>query len=192
MGIQGSRALFTLLVLTLVAAPGCVDETIILRDPDLYGELPAAAGGFIGYTDAGAQLTVCGNCHVEKQGDWLATKHAGAWSGLQESGHASEACEGCHTTGELGNAAVEVAGHNATRDPRYQDVQCEACHGAGLVREPTTAWHTAVRGWRVRRQYPLSLSHTHTHVCVCVGGGGALPAHGMHVCRYMPRNTRPY
>ena len=143
MGIQGSRALFTLLALTLFAAPGCVDETIILRDPDLYGELPAAAGGFIGYTDAEAQLTVCGNCHVEKQGDWLATKHASAWKGLQDSGHASESCEGCHATGELGNAAVEVAGHNATRDPRYQDVQCEACHGAGLthVSDPKSSNH---------------------------------------------------
>ncbi|HKJ03626.1 MAG TPA: cytochrome c3 family protein [Longimicrobiales bacterium] len=143
MGIQGSRALLTLLVFSLVAASGCVDETVVLRDPVLFGALPAEAGGFIGYTDAEAKLTVCGNCHVEKQGDWLATGHAKAWKGLQDSGHASESCESCHATDELGNAATEVAGYSATHDPRYQDVQCEACHGAGLthVSDPKSTNH---------------------------------------------------
>lgn len=143
MGIQGSRALFTLLAYSVLAASGCVDETIVLRNPDLYTELPAAAEGFIGYTDAGARLTVCGNCHVEKQGDWLATGHANAWKGLQDTGYASESCEGCHATGELGNAVTKLAGHGATRDPRYQDVQCEACHGPGLthVSDPSGTNH---------------------------------------------------
>jgi predicted CXXCH cytochrome family protein len=143
MGIKGTRALITLLGISSLAVSACVDETIILRNPDLFGELPAGAEDFIGYTDQGAQLTVCGNCHVEKQGDWAATKHASAWKGLQDSGHATESCEGCHATGELGNPAVGAAGHNATRDPRYQDVQCEACHGAGLthVGDPTAANH---------------------------------------------------
>lgn len=133
MGIPGSRALFTLLALSLVSASACVDSAVVASDPVSYGELPEAAGGFIGYTDASSQLTSCGNCHVAKQGEWLATKHSKAWTGLQASGHASEACAGCHSTGELGNAATETAGYNATLDPRYQDVQCEACHGAGLT-----------------------------------------------------------
>ena len=142
MGILKSRALSTLLALSLVAASGCVDETIASGNPD-YGELPAAAGGFVGYTDAGAQLVVCGNCHVEKQGDWLATKHSKAWKDLQDSGQATEDCEACHATDELGNAAVEIAGHSATRDARYQDVQCESCHGAGLthVSDPNSSNH---------------------------------------------------
>lgn len=142
MGILGSRALSTLLALSLVAASGCVDETIANGNPD-YGELPAGAEGFVGYTDIGAQLVVCGNCHVETQGDWLATGHSRAWKGLQDSGHADESCEACHATGELGNAAVDVAGWGATRAERYQDVQCEACHGAGLthVSDPNSSNH---------------------------------------------------
>jgi predicted CXXCH cytochrome family protein len=132
-----------LLGFTLVAASACVDETVVVRDPELYGALPSAAAGVIGYTDAGAQLTVCGNCHVEKQGDWLATKHSMAWKGLQDSGHATEACEACHATDELGNAATGPVGYTATLDPRYQDVQCEACHGAGLthVSDPKSTNH---------------------------------------------------
>jgi predicted CXXCH cytochrome family protein len=112
---------------------GCVDEKIVFRDRDLFEEPLAAAGSFLGYTDEGTKLTVCGNCHVEKQGDWIATAHADAWAGLQANPAAEAACEGCHTVNELGNTVSATAGYNSTGEERYHDVQCESCHGPGLT-----------------------------------------------------------
>jgi len=130
-----------LAILGLSALAGCVDEQIVYRDRELYEEPLAAAGSFLGYTDAASQLTVCGNCHVEKQGDWEATAHAQAWDGLQSNPGAQPFCEGCHTVNELGNSVTAEAGYNATGEERYHDVQCESCHGPGLthVQDPKDA-----------------------------------------------------
>jgi predicted CXXCH cytochrome family protein len=111
----------------------CVDEEIVYRDRELFLEPLAQAGNFLGFTDEATKLTVCGNCHVEKQGDWLATAHADAWAGLQANPGAQAACEGCHTVSELGNTVTATAGYNATGESRYHDVQCESCHGPGLT-----------------------------------------------------------
>jgi len=111
---------------------GCVDEKIVYRDRELWEQPPAAAVGFLGYSKAEEKLTVCGNCHMGQQGAWQETAHAGAWESLQGSGHAAATCEGCHTASELGNLVEVVAGYNTTKDPRYEDVQCESCHGPGL------------------------------------------------------------
>jgi predicted CXXCH cytochrome family protein len=62
----------------------------------------------------------------------LLTDHADAWATLQNSGHAAEFCEGCHTVAELGNTLTASAGWTATKEERYHDVQCESCHGPGL------------------------------------------------------------
>jgi predicted CXXCH cytochrome family protein len=132
-------AFLPLLVLALSSLSGCVDEKVVYRDRALFQEPPSAAEGFIGYSDQGAKLTVCGNCHMEKQAEWVQTKHASAWADLQASGHASSTCEACHTVNANGNAVTGDAGWVATQDTRYQDVQCEACHGPGLdhVTDPT-------------------------------------------------------
>ncbi len=124
-------ALLSAVCLAVIA--GCVDEKIVYRDRELFEEPLAAAGSFLGYTDHATKLTVCGNCHVEKQGKWEATAHAGAWDGLQDSGAAQALCEGCHTVGQLGNTVAEVAGYEVTGEQRYEDVQCESCHGPGLT-----------------------------------------------------------
>jgi predicted CXXCH cytochrome family protein len=118
-----------------------VDEKIVFRDRDLFEEPLAQAANFLGYSDGATQLTVCGNCHVEKQGDWEGTAHADAWAGLQDSGSAQAFCEGCHSVNELGNTVTDEAGYNATGEDRYHDVQCESCHGPGLthVTNPTDA-----------------------------------------------------
>jgi predicted CXXCH cytochrome family protein len=118
-----------------------VDEKIVYRDRDLFEEPLAAAGSFLGYTDEATQLTVCGNCHVEKQGEWIETAHAGAFATLEANPGAQPFCEGCHSVNEFGNTVTEAAGHNATGESRYQDVQCESCHGPGLthVTNPTIA-----------------------------------------------------
>lgn len=125
--------LLTLALLGLSAASACVDEKIVFRDRDLFEEPLAAAGSFLGYTDSQTKLTVCGNCHIEKQGDWIETAHADAWAGLQTSPGAQAFCESCHTVSELGNTVVDLAGHSATGEERYYDVQCESCHGPGLT-----------------------------------------------------------
>ncbi len=119
--------------LALIGLFGCVDEKIVYRDRDLFEEPLAAAGSFLGYSDQASKLTVCGNCHVEKQGDWIGTAHADAWAGLQGNPGAQAFCEGCHTVSELGNTVTATAGYTATGEDRYHDVQCESCHGPGLT-----------------------------------------------------------
>ena len=128
-----------LLVLPIPVLSACVDEEVVFRDFVLFEDPPTEALSFLGYSDHGTKLTVCGNCHVEKQADWVGTLHAEAWDNLQATGAAQGFCEGCHTINERGNAIEEIAGHEASQDARYEDVQCEACHGPGLthVTNPT-------------------------------------------------------
>lgn len=121
------------LLLTLFVASGCVDERVVFQDRELFEDPLSEAGDFLGYTDSDDKLTVCGNCHIGTQGEWVETAHADAWDGLQDSGHSQTFCEGCHTVGELGNVSTGTVGHAATGEVRYQDVQCEACHGPGLA-----------------------------------------------------------
>ena len=114
------------------AASGCVDEKIIEVPREIFDPPAAEAAGMLGYSDQEAGLTVCGNCHVQAQTRWQETLHASAWEGLQDSGHASESCEGCHTVNQLGNTLTEAAGYLGIAEDRYHDVQCESCHGPGL------------------------------------------------------------
>ena len=89
MRIHHRVALLPLLVLALSSLSACVDEKIVYRDRSLFEEVPSAAADFIGYTDHDSKLTVCGNCHIDKQTDWQTTAHASAWADLQASGHAN-------------------------------------------------------------------------------------------------------
>ena len=113
---------------------GCTDTETVFVERPLFDDPPAAASGFLGYGTEDAQVekfAVCGNCHIGKQSEWELTNHADAWNGLQDSGHAQPFCEACHTVSENGNPAEGDVGWVATGDPRYQDVQCESCHGPG-------------------------------------------------------------
>ncbi|MDX1624588.1 MAG: cytochrome c3 family protein [Gemmatimonadota bacterium] len=135
--IRGSRKRRPshLLVLGLAAlllgAVACEDTEIIEVERPFFPDPPAQAGGALGYDEQDEKLTVCGNCHIGTQNTWEETAHADAWNTLQESGHAQEFCEGCHTVNERGNDSEAVLGYAATQDPRYHDVQCESCHGPG-------------------------------------------------------------
>lgn len=132
---HGNGLLRVALVFSVVlplALAGCVDEKVVFQERPLFEDPSAAANGFLGYQNPDQKLTVCGNCHVGKQGAWEGTAHASAWEGLQSSEGAQEFCEGCHTVNELGNASEAEAGWVSTGDPRYHDVQCESCHNAGL------------------------------------------------------------
>jgi len=119
-------------VLGLAAfAGGCVDEDTVYNDRPFGDDPPASAGGMLGYVQGQAGEPTCAQCHATPSANWTTTAHADAWATLQDSGHAQEFCEGCHTVNQFGNAATEPAGWTSTGDQRYVDVQCEACHGAG-------------------------------------------------------------
>lgn len=110
---------------------GCGDE-IVYRDLPDFDDPPVGALGFLGYSDAIAKRTACGNCHSGKQAKWVQTAHAGAWSTLGASA-TNKACESCHSVGNKGNASTDAsAGYASTQNARYEDVQCESCHGPGL------------------------------------------------------------
>ncbi len=123
-------------VITVLA--GCTDTEVVFRDREIFNPPPDATFNFLGYFDADAKLTTCGNCHVGQQSGWEQTGHAGAWEALQSSGGAQVFCEGCHTISELGNALDAPAGYNLVADEAYEDVQCESCHGSGFdhVQDP--------------------------------------------------------
>ena len=123
-------------------AIACTTERIVYRSGTNFGTPPAAAANFIGYYDVANKQTVCGSCHVDYQTRWSATKHDSAWATLQASGHATGNCQPCHSVNNLGNAVTDTAvGYRSTHDARYQDVQCESCHGPGLTHasSPTSA-----------------------------------------------------
>jgi predicted CXXCH cytochrome family protein len=121
-----------LFALALLALSACIDEEAAFQNRGLFADMPTVAGSFVGYITPEDKLTSCGACHLELQEEWEMTGHAEAWAGLQESGHAEAFCETCHTTNAYGNAVEGNAGHTVTREVRYQDVQCESCHGPGL------------------------------------------------------------
>ncbi|MEN8183319.1 MAG: multiheme c-type cytochrome [Myxococcota bacterium] len=108
---------------------GCVDQETVFPPPDPQ----TSSEGFLGYVSSqiDESQTICGQCHASKQSAWATTIHADAWEGLQNSGHAQEFCEGCHTTNQMGSTSTVEGGWLTTGDPRYHDVQCENCHGPG-------------------------------------------------------------
>ncbi|HVA57677.1 MAG: cytochrome c3 family protein [Gemmatimonadaceae bacterium] len=121
-------------VIGAVAASSCTSEKIVYRSEPSFTAPPAAAANFVGYSDTLTKQTVCGNCHVDQQTKWETTKHANAWADLQASGHAGASCVPCHTVSANGNAVTDtLVGYVATKDARYEDVQCENCHGPGLA-----------------------------------------------------------
>jgi predicted CXXCH cytochrome family protein len=106
---------------------------VVFRDRDLLADIPSASNGYLGYSNTEEKLTVCGNCHIGQQTDWVTTAHADAWATLEANPGKQALCEGCHTVSEAGNK-IETAsvGWTATQDERFHDVQCESCHGPGL------------------------------------------------------------
>ena len=113
-----------------LAAAGCVKD-----NTSSVTATPRDAA-FVGYSDPATKQTTCGNCHIDRQRDWQATKHASAWTDLQASGHATASCNVCHTTNGASNLGVDTAGYFAVSGAAkqyYQDVQCESCHGPGAA-----------------------------------------------------------
>ncbi len=131
MRARPGRIGITALAIALVT--GCVDTKRVVETRPLFEQPPNAAQGFLGYSDVASRKPVCGNCHIGHYNEWKETDHSHAFADLQASDHAAPTCEGCHTVGANGNLVVDTAvGWTATKDARYQDVQCESCHGPGL------------------------------------------------------------
>lgn len=130
--VVGRYAVAALVALTVAA---CNSEKVTYRsEPSASTTPPAAAKGFVGYADTATKQTVCGTCHTNQQAAWANTKHANAWKDMLASGHSSSACYGCHTVNANGNASTDtLAGYLGAKDARYQDVQCESCHGPGAT-----------------------------------------------------------
>ena len=111
----------------------CVSTDIVYRNSQ-FPQPSAEAKGFVGYSQTDTKQTTCGNCHVDQQTKWSGTKHSHAWADLQASGGATGECQACHSVDDRGNATTDTAaGYRSTHDARYQDVQCESCHGPGLT-----------------------------------------------------------
>ncbi len=130
-----SRALAVGVLVVSAWLAACSTETetkTVFVDPPRFNAPPDTVNGFLGYYDAAAGQTTCGNCHVDHQADWSNHGHSDAWNTLQNSGHAASYCVGCHTVSELGNAVDSAAGYNLVQDTVYYDVQCESCHGPGF------------------------------------------------------------
>jgi predicted CXXCH cytochrome family protein len=165
------RWAFAALPVTMFVIPlvGC--ETIVYRDRPIFEEPPTAAAGFVGYSNPEAKLTVCGNCHTSVQRQWQETAHASAWNTLQGLGAAAlDEWGRQHSTNQFGNAMNTPGGWAAVRDVRFQDVQCESCHGPGLdhARGPTRAnWPLA----------PIGVSATQPTACAQCHSGTLYPYH---------------
>jgi predicted CXXCH cytochrome family protein len=115
------------------ALSGCVDERIVFVERPLFDTPPAAAADFVGYSNPDTKLTVCGNCHISFQRQWRETAHADAWTVLQGLGAGAVDQWGLqHSTNQLGNPIDIAGGWATTKAARYQDVQCESCHGPSL------------------------------------------------------------
>ena len=133
---RSTKRTIGLLTTALVAAAAfvaCSTDKIVFRDRAPFNPPASAAMGFLGYYNAAAKQTTCGNCHVDFQAGWKTTKHAGAYATVSRSSTTDATCYGCHTvTGNGNKASGTVAGHDAVKDSVYYDVQCESCHGPGL------------------------------------------------------------
>jgi predicted CXXCH cytochrome family protein len=125
--------LLTAAFITVISLGGCASDKIVFRNRAPFNPPPDAASGFLGYYDAATKQTTCGNCHVDFQGSWKATKHAGAYDAVSTSAGKAATCYSCHSvTGNGNTASGTVAGHDKVADSAYNDVQCESCHGPGL------------------------------------------------------------
>jgi predicted CXXCH cytochrome family protein len=135
--MRNSRIL--LCVVTAMLLAGCERTRFVEVERDLIGVLPAGSGGFVGYSNVETGLTVCGNCHVTQHNQWTQTAHAGAFGAAASLAPAqAQVCAVCHGVSHIGNDATTPGGFPATGHARFQDVQCESCHGPGEahVRNP--------------------------------------------------------
>lgn len=136
----------TAVLITTVSLVACSGDKIVFRDRAPFNAPPDAASGFLGYYDATAKQTTCGNCHAGFQASWAGTAHAGAYATLTASTAKAPECYSCHTVTGRGNVASgSTAGHDVVQVAAYYDVQCESCHGPGLQHVEGVGQGTLIR-----------------------------------------------
>ena len=216
--LAGAWPAWTARAAVILAIASCVNDKIVYRNVQ-FPQPAAAAKSFVGYAQTDTKQTTCGNCHIDQQTKWSATKHAKAWADLKASGQSAATCEGCHSVNDKGNATTDAsAGYTSTKDVRYQDVQCESCHGPGLshITAPTLAnrplpsiavkvagtngcseCHTGahspfVEEWASSRHGIVETSPSTQADCIgCHTGQGALAAFGVNTNYVEKGSTTP-
>jgi len=72
----------------------------------------------------------CRECHAKEYGSWLSTGHAKAFASLSKDNRTNDPeCLSCHTTGFKSKGGFR----SAIGTPQFGGVQCEACHGPGVI-----------------------------------------------------------
>jgi len=121
----------------MVGQTGCTDEETVFVERGVFDEPTETVNNYLGYVgDPADKKPACANCHATFWGQWKGHGHSSAFDNV-----VSESCWPCHTINENGNAAEGDAGYVLVQDARYQDVQCESCHGSGWdhVNDPSAA-----------------------------------------------------
>jgi cytochrome c5 len=99
----------------ILALSASVSATVLAATPASTAQ---QADAFVG-------AEACRDCHANFFQAWSATKHARALSKLSGSDRTGSQCVRCHVTDTAAMLAASESG------PKLQNVQCEACHGAG-------------------------------------------------------------
>lgn len=97
-----------------------------------YSSPASASTGEVGHSQPRPFVGAlkCRECHRSEYDSWLKTAHAKAFQSLRKNNRTTDPeCVSCHTTGykSKGGFTSEYA------TPQLQGVQCEACHGAGVI-----------------------------------------------------------
>lgn len=73
----------------------------------------------------------CAICHSRFHDEWEQTGHADAWQTLIASGGAASFCFKCHSVGWEPEPFTGNSGYDEAPIAKFEDVQCENCHGPG-------------------------------------------------------------
>jgi len=92
-----------------------------VTDPTYLG--PRSPKPFVG-------ASKCAECHAKESESWQKTGHAKAFVDLSKDNRQTDAeCLSCHTTG----FKVKGGFTSESATAHLKDVQCEACHGPGVM-----------------------------------------------------------
>lgn len=74
--------------------------------------------------------TSCRTCHEDQYQAWRKTRHPYAFEKLRKTNQTTDPeCASCHTTG----FRVKGGYTNEIETPQFRGVQCESCHGPGVI-----------------------------------------------------------